>query len=117
MEAQTSAHFKPPSKLLMLAEIRAVGELALGVAALPAIAATVKKGDGHTVLVLPGFLTSDTSTEFLRGALRGLGFNAVGWDLGRNLGGIYGMRDKLRDKVAGLARDSGHKISLVGWSL
>jgi len=117
MVAAPHAHLKPPSKLLLLAEIRAIAELALGVAALPAIAATVKKGDGHTVLVLPGFLTSDRSTEFLRGALRGLGFNAVGWDMGRNLGGIYGMREKLRDKLATLARDSGGKVSLVGWSL
>ena len=117
MVADAHANLKPPSKLLLLAEIRAFAELALGVAALPTVAATVSKGDGHTVLVLPGFLTSDRSTEFLRGALRGLGFNAVGWDMGRNLGGIYGMRAKLREKVATLAQESGRKISLVGWSL
>jgi alpha-beta hydrolase superfamily lysophospholipase len=111
-----AARLKPPSKLLLLAEWRAVAELALGVAALPAFAAA-PKGDGHTVLVLPGFLTSDSSTEFLRGALRGLGFNAVGWELGRNLGGLYGMRGKLRDKVAQLRRESGRKVSVVGWSL
>jgi pimeloyl-ACP methyl ester carboxylesterase len=114
--AATSSDMKPPSKLLLLAEIRAFGEFALGLASLPALAAA-PKGDGHTVLVLPGFLTSDSSTDFMRRALRGLGLNAVGWDLGRNLGGIYGMRDKLRDKVAALKRESGHKISLVGWSL
>jgi len=112
-----TAALKPPSKLLLLAEFRAIGELALGLAALPALAAAGPKGDGHTVLVLPGFLTSDRSTDFLRTALRGLGFNAVGWELGRNLGGLYGMRDKLRDKVASLRRDSGRKISVVGWSL
>jgi len=114
--AETAA-LKPPSKLLLLAEFRAIGELALGLAALPALAAAGPKGDGHTVLVLPGFLTSDRSTEFLRTALRGLGFNAVGWELGRNLGGLYGMRDRLRGKVAALRRDSGRKISVVGWSL
>jgi pimeloyl-ACP methyl ester carboxylesterase len=112
-----AAALKPPSKLLLLAEFRAIGELALGLAALPALAAAGPKGDGHTVLVLPGFLTSDRSTDFLRTALRGLGFNAVGWELGRNLGGLYGMRDKLREKVAALRRDSGRKISVVGWSL
>jgi len=117
MAATDTTQFKPPSKLLMLAEIRALGELALGVAALPTIAATVNKGDGHTVLVLPGFLTSDRSTDFLRGVLRGLGLNAVGWEMGRNLGGIYGMREKLREKVSDLARESGRKVSIVGWSL
>jgi pimeloyl-ACP methyl ester carboxylesterase len=114
--ATQNAQLKPPSKLLMLTEWRALGELALGLASLPALAAA-PKGDGHTVLVLPGFLTSDSSTEFLRRTLRGLGLNAVGWELGRNLGGLYGMRQKLRDKVAALARDHGGKISLVGWSL
>ncbi len=111
------AALKPPSKFLLFAECRALAELALGVAALPTIAATASKGDGHTVLVLPGFLTTDSSTEFLRGALRGLGFNAVGWDMGRNLGGVYGVRDRLRDKVAQLRRESGRKVSVVGWSL
>jgi hypothetical protein len=114
--AADPSDIKPPSKLLLLAEFRALGEFALGLASLPALA-MAPKGDGHTVLVLPGFLTSDSSTDFMRRALRGLGLNAVGWDMGRNLGGIYGMRDRLRDKVAALKRESGHKISLVGWSL
>jgi pimeloyl-ACP methyl ester carboxylesterase len=114
--SHTDSHLKPPSKLLMLSEWRALGELALGLASLPALAAA-PRGDGHTVLVLPGFLTSDRSTEFLRRTLRGLGLNAVGWEMGRNLGGLYGMRQKLRDRVAALARENGGKISLVGWSL
>jgi pimeloyl-ACP methyl ester carboxylesterase len=119
MSATTTAEFglKPPSKLLLLAELRAFAEMALGIAALPTMAATAAKGDGHTVLVLPGFLTTDRSTDFLRTALRGLGFNAVGWDMGRNLGGVYGVRTKLREKVAALAQESGRKISVVGWSL
>ena len=107
---------RPPSKLLLLAELRAFGEFALGLATLPALAAA-PKGDGHTVLVLPGFLTSDSSTDFMRRALRGLGLNAVGWNMGRNLGGLYGMRDKLREKVAALKKESGSKVSVVGWSL
>jgi pimeloyl-ACP methyl ester carboxylesterase len=107
---------KPPSKLLLLAEIRVVYEFALGMASLSALAAA-PKGDGHTVLVLPGFLTSDHSTEFLRNYLRGLGLNAVGWEMGRNLGGLYRMRDTLRHRVAELWAESGRTISLVGWSL
>ncbi len=113
---QPSQAMKPPSKLLLLAEIRAIGEFAFGMASLPTLA-MAPKGDGHTVLVLPGFLTSDSSTEFLRTYLRGLGLNAVGWEMGRNLGGIYRMRDLLRAKVSELFRQSGHRISVVGWSL
>jgi pimeloyl-ACP methyl ester carboxylesterase len=115
-DTTAASDLQPPSKLLLLAEFRAIGEFALGLATLPALA-TAPKGDGHTVLVLPGFLTSDRSTDFMRRALRGLGLNAVGWDMGRNLGGLYGMREKLRDKVATLKRESGHKVSVVGWSL
>ena len=114
--ARADAGTKPPHKLLLMAECRAFAEFALGLATLPALAAA-PKGDGHTVLVLPGFLTSDTSTDFLRRALRGLGLNAVGWGLGRNLGGIYAMRHRLRDKVAKLTKESGQKVSIVGWSL
>ena len=107
---------KPPSKLLLLAECRAVGELALGLASLPVLA-TAPRGDGHTVLVLPGFLTSDKSTEFLRKVLSHLGYNAVGWEMGRNTGGLYSRRTPLRDKLASLHRESGKCVSIVGWSL
>jgi pimeloyl-ACP methyl ester carboxylesterase len=113
---QTHHSIKPPSKLLLLAEIRAVGEFALGLASLPTLA-MAPKGDGHTVLVLPGFLTSDHSTDFLRNYLRRMGLNAVGWEMGRNLGGLYRMREQLRKKVSELRRQSGKRVSVVGWSL
>ena len=113
---QARHSIKPPSKLLLLAEVRAFGEFALGLASLPTLA-FAPKGDGHTVLVLPGFLTSDASTDFLRTYLRALGLNAVGWELGRNLGGLYRMREQLRKKVAELRRESGQRVSVVGWSL
>jgi pimeloyl-ACP methyl ester carboxylesterase len=116
MNAMPPNAIKPPSKLLLLAEIRVVYEFALGVASLPTLA-TAPRGDGHTVLVLPGFLTSDTSTDFLRTYLRGIGLNAVGWEMGRNLGGLYRMRDMLRAKVRDLAGQSGRRISVLGWSL
>ncbi len=116
MNAIAPTAIKPPSKLLLLGEIRAVYEFALGVASLPTLA-TAPRGDGHTVLVLPGFLTSDSSTDFLRSYLRGIGLNAVGWEMGRNLGGLYRMRDLLRTKVSDLAAQSGRRISVVGWSL
>lgn len=115
MSRPRTAGVKPPSKWLLLAEGRAAGEFALSVAALPLLA-TAPRGDGHTVLVLPGFLTSDISTEFLRGYLRGLGYDAVGWELGRNLGGLYRMREGLRGKLRQAARH-GRRVSVIGWSL
>ena len=107
---------QPPSRLLLLAEGRAILEIGMGLALAPALR-MAPKGDGHTVLVLPGFMASDRSTAHLRDVLVRLGHNAVGWDLGRNLGGIGRMRETLRDKLAELRTGSGRKVSLVGWSL
>ena len=58
LEAQT---MRPPSKLLLLLEGRAIHELGAFYAALPLLNLTAK-GDGHPVLVLPGLVTSDAST-------------------------------------------------------
>ena len=107
----------PPSKWLLWAEWRAVTEVAMCLASLPTLATAAPRGDGHTVLVLPGFLASDQSTELLRFVLRNLGYNALGWDLGQNLGGLHRMRGRLRDLVAGACGEAGRKVSIVGWSL
>ena len=44
------------------------------------------QGDGHPVIVLPGFLAGPESTVFLRSHLRRLGYRAHDWRQGRNLG-------------------------------
>jgi pimeloyl-ACP methyl ester carboxylesterase len=107
---------RAPSKLLLLAEGRALFEIGFGLAVAPALR-LAPKGDGHTVLVLPGFMASDRSTAHLRDVLKKLGHNATGWDMGRNLGGIGRMRQALQDKLAHLHKESGRAVSLVGWSL
>jgi pimeloyl-ACP methyl ester carboxylesterase len=78
---------------------------------------TARRGDGHPVLVLPGFLVSDFSTEMLRRYLSLLGYQAHGWALGFNLGGVYRMRRVLPQRVHELHRQTGRTVSLVGWSL
>ena len=110
------AQAEAPSRLLLLAETRALGEIALGLASRRTFAAA-PRGDGHTVLVLPGFLGSDKSTEFLRETLNRLGHRAVGWELGRNLGPNAQIRERLAERVHTLHRESGGRISIVGWSL
>jgi pimeloyl-ACP methyl ester carboxylesterase len=112
----TSAKAKPPSLLLMLAESRAIQEFGATIALAPLLM-TAPRGDGHPVLVIPGFMASDSSTRVLRRYLRALGYDAVGWELGRNIGGFYRMREILRSRLARLHNDSGKKVSLVGWSL
>jgi pimeloyl-ACP methyl ester carboxylesterase len=76
---------------------------------------TPLRGDGHGVLVLPGFAAGDPSTAPLRWALQAHGYAAQGWGLGRNVGLTRRITAGLRARLAELA--SGQRISLVGWSL
>jgi pimeloyl-ACP methyl ester carboxylesterase len=78
----------------------------------------VPKGDGHPVLVMPGFLASDLSTLPLRRLLGRLGYDAHGWALGRNVGPTKAVVDGLTRAVqeVGQRSDTG-TVSLVGWSL
>src|SRR6266436_4679780 len=75
------------------------------------------RGDGHGVLVLPGFLASDSSTAVLRQFLRRLGYDVRGWRLGRNLGPTIEVLDGLPVQLAELASRTGGPVSVIGWSL
>jgi pimeloyl-ACP methyl ester carboxylesterase len=108
--------WEAPSKLLLLAETRAILEVGLGLATAPLLR-LAPRGDGHAVLVVPGFMASDRSTQHLRDVLGRLGYAAHGWELGRNLGGIGRLRHMLTERLHTLHKDSGRKVSLVGWSL
>jgi len=107
---------KPPSVALLLAEARSVFEFNASVLLSPLLM-QAPKGDGHPVLVLPGLLASDLSTAPLRRYLKHLGYQVFAWELGRNLGGVYRMRDKLRRRLDAVHAATGRKVSLVGWSL
>jgi hypothetical protein len=112
----TAGTLAPPSKTLMFLEGRAFHELGAFLGALPLLSLT-PKGDGHTVLVLPGLVASDTSTRPLRGFLKNRGYAVSGWRQGRNLGLRDGVQHAMVDLVHELSDASGRKISLVGWSL
>jgi pimeloyl-ACP methyl ester carboxylesterase len=75
------------------------------------------RGDGHPVLTLPGFLASDLSMRPMRRYLRELGYDAYGWKMGRNIGGVSRMRAALIDRLAEIHTATGRKVSIVGWSL
>ncbi|MEM8921332.1 MAG: alpha/beta hydrolase, partial [Pseudomonadota bacterium] len=80
----TTTAAKPPSLFWTLTEGRAVFEFG-SFSALRAAMKKLPKGDGHPVLVLPGFLASDASTRPMRGLLDDLGYESYGWELGRNV--------------------------------
>lgn len=107
----------PPSKLWMFLEGRAAGELATTVLLRP-ILRRLGRGDGHPVLLLPGFLASDFSTRPLRRFLRDLGYWAHRWKLGRNLGPRGDLEDRLEARLDEVwRRHDRQQVSLVGWSL
>ena len=110
-----------PSLRHMITEGRCILELgAMGVS-LPKLM-RAPKGDGHPVMVLPGFMASDISTKPLRSFLSRKGYQCNGWGLGRNLGkhivgGEQVLSDELINKVIELSVIHDAKVSLVGWSL
>lgn len=109
----------PPSAWLALTDLpRALGEFAALPLAQPVLA-SAPRGDGHAVLVLPGFMTTDASTGAMRRFLRSKGYDVHGWELGRNLGprAIGREGEKLIGRLRHLHETTGAKVSLVGWSL
>lgn len=111
---------RPPSALLALTELpRAIAEWGSLAVSMGTLLATAPRGDGHPVLVLPGFMTSDTSTRVLRRFLRTLGYDAHTWNLGRNLGprAIGDSGEHLIERLREVHEATGQKVSIVGWSL
>lgn len=75
------------------------------------------KGDGHPVIVYPGFMASDLSTAPLRRVLRKLGYQVHAWNRGRNIGPTSAVRAGIVNQVLEVNRRSGRRASLIGWSL
>lgn len=107
----------------MALEMRALFEFGTSLAMLASgsLQRESAQGDGHPVLVLPGFVASDHSTVPLRTYLSNRGFEALGWGMGRNTGPHrrhrHSVIDDVVDKLHELHRTRGRRVSLVGWSL
>src|SRR5438093_11719991 len=106
----------PPSPALLALEGRAWLELAALLPALPLLG-RAPAGDGHPVLVLPGWLANDASTRALRWFLRSRGYHAHGWRLGRNLGPSAEMVSGLVARFEELRGRHGRRLTVIGWSL
>lgn len=105
----------PPSKRLLLMEARSLWAFATWRRRLHSLE-QLPQGDGHAVLVIPGFGAGDGATRPLRHVLQRLGYSVHGWGRGRNFGTNQLVRERLRAQVQDL-HDSHGKVSLVGWSL
>ncbi len=111
--------YAAPSALLALTELpRAMFELGSLPWATPMLM-RAPRGDGHPVLVLPGFMASDYSTRTLRRYLDRLGYETFGWELGRNLGpkAIGADGEHLEARLAEVHARAGQKVTVIGWSL
>lgn len=114
--------YKRPSLLLTAFEGRAFTEFAAFSWGFPLLQMT-PKGDGHPVMILPGFMTSDLSTLPLRVFLRSRGYVPYGWNLGRNLGQGIDIKKGIPDnsyilrRLEAIYKKHGRKVSLIGWSL
>ena len=106
-----------PSLVLFLTDLqRAIAEVGLHLAAQP-ILRSAPLGDGHPVLVLPGFYGDDLSTLLLRRFLRSRGYWTHGWRLGRNLGPTPEVVDGLGQRLDAIVDRHGRPASIIGWSL
>ncbi|QUT06184.1 alpha/beta fold hydrolase [Sphingobium phenoxybenzoativorans] len=74
-----------------------------------------ESGEGRTVVVIPGFLASDSTTARLRKSLEKAGFAVHGWGLGRNRGVTADILERLDARMAALGVEG--PVTLVGWSL
>jgi len=99
-----------------LLEWRALIEVATLPYSLPWLM-SAPRGDGHPVLLLPGFMAEEGTLAPLRWVLSYLGHDVQSWGFGRNVGFQRRHADALEQKIRYLHHASGRKVSLVGWSL
>jgi pimeloyl-ACP methyl ester carboxylesterase len=114
--AKRHPHTGSPHLLHSVMEPRAILELALLPYSLPALM-SAPHGDGHPVLLLPGFMGDEMTLVGLRIFLQNRGYQVETWGFGRNVGFQRKHADALEQKIRYMHHKAGRKVSLVGWSL
>jgi pimeloyl-ACP methyl ester carboxylesterase len=114
--AQRQPHVGTPRLLHQLIEPRAILELYALPWLLPVLA-RAPRGDGHPVLLLPGFMADEGTMIALKLFLENRGYDVHAWGFGRNVGFSSRHASALQQKIRYLHHRSGRKVSLVGWSL
>ncbi len=109
-------HEGPPLSIHSMIEGRALLEFATLPWTVPLLA-TAPRGDGHPVLLLPGFIGDDATLFALKVFLRNRGYEVETWGFGRNVGFQRKHALALEQKVRYVHHRSGQPVSLVGWSL
>ena len=109
-------HVGRPSLLSQLIEPRALLEMAALPWSLPLLG-SAPRGDGHPVLLLPGFMADEGTLIALKLFLENRGYEVQTWGFGRNVGFNDRHATALQQKIRYMHHKSGRKVSLVGWSL
>ncbi|HSS25003.1 MAG TPA: hypothetical protein VLL82_11490, partial [Mycobacterium sp.] len=111
-----AANAKAPQHLLRVLEWRTGLEYLAARRGLGRVAGW-PRGDGHPVLVIPGFLAGPLSTDLMRDTLRRLGYRVYDWGLGYNMGYRASMKETLPERLRHVReRADGRRVSIIGWS-
>jgi pimeloyl-ACP methyl ester carboxylesterase len=113
--ADLGGHIAPPSALLLALEPRGVFGFAQLIAGAPFLA-RAPRGAPHAVIVLPGLGATDRSTVAIRRYLGFLGYQATGWNRGRNIRPAGADLPAVASQIRSLREATGTPVSLVGWS-
>ncbi len=113
--ASDSARIAPPSALLLALEARGLVSPARLLAAAPFLA-SAPRGAPQAVIVLPGLGATDRSTAALRLYLKFLGYQAHGWNRGRNVRPAGADLPAVAAQIDALRAATGTPVTLIGWS-
>lgn len=75
-----------------------------------------QQGDGHPVLVVPGFMTNDVSCKAIRNFVARIGYTPYPWGLGRNYANLEDL-EVLKSSMETIYKKHGVPMSIIGWSL
>jgi hypothetical protein len=111
--ANLEGDIAPPSAFLLAMEPRGFFSVAQLIAGAPFLA-TARRGAPHAVIVLPGLGATDRSTIAIRRYLRFLGYQATGWNRGRNIRPAGADVPAVAAQIHSLRDATGIPVSLVG---
>ena len=79
--------------------------------------ALAPRGDGRSVMLLPGYMAGEKYMYPMKSYLSFLGYRAMDWGQGVNKGNVFRYTEQVILSLEKHAEDFGQPTSLVGWSL
>nr|WP_137678300.1 alpha/beta fold hydrolase [Parerythrobacter lutipelagi] len=104
-----------PLKRYMLGELRAFPKVI--VSPVRSAVASPVVGSGQPVMVIPGMLSGDSTVSLLRRSVAAAGFDAHASGIRFHTGADLATFAALEARIDAIARGSGRKVTIVGWSL